>query len=238
MSSARKERLDIVQSNNLAQAKLDLLLRDFYRKKIKGKPVGNIRQETEAEFDSLVRHYFVESYSEQADKVNDKLKVLPFYDITKEDQTVIDNNIRVITDKFYFKMGEIENRNQGIDNTGLTGVTAISLLAAGVTEKQRLDPLVYMTGIASMAVFGAANLATKTAPKVLIVKAPEKKAVQINETWIWKYLTRNDKDVCDNWERACKPLHGKEFKMLDPNTPNPPYDRHIHCRCTMVLIKR
>ena len=189
--------------------------------------------------DSLVRHFFLESYQGQADKVNNKLKVLPFYDIGQEDQTVIDNNIRLLTDKFYFKMNEIETRNQGIDNTerNLLGVTAISLLATGlISEKDKLNPLVYISGVSNAAVFGAANLATKTAPKVLEQKAPEKKAIQIRERVYWIYLTRNDNNVCDNWERACKPLHGKKFYFLDENTPNPPYDRHIHCRCTMVLV--
>lgn len=250
MSSISRERLTILQRGSASSAKLDRLLRDFYNSKIKGKPVNTIRENTQTELDSILSHFMIESYSQQANSINDKFKALPYYDLGLEDHSAIDNVLRVIEDKFYFKIGQVETRNQGID---LGDITDISLSVTGeINQKNELDPLVYINGIATGIIFGAANLATKTVPPVIINKlseglgtattaTPERNQDKINyiqEKWQWIYVTMRDINVCDNWERACRPLDGKVFDMLDPDIPNPPYDRHIHCRCSLVLIKR
>jgi hypothetical protein len=239
MSSAQRERLAIVQQNTASSALLARILKDYYNSKIKGKPTINVRADTETELDSILRHFIVQSYQQQANKVNDKFKALRYYDLGQADHSAIDNALRIIEDKFYFRIGEIEDRNQGLEFGDITNISVS--VGGNITEKQRLDPYVYINGIASGIIFGGVNLASKTVPPIIITKLqgtnPDK-ADQINNNWIWKYLTKGDNLVCDNWERACRPLHNREFEMLDPNTPNPPFDRHIHCRCTMVLIKK
>ena len=236
MSSANRERLEVVQQSSASSALLARILKDYYNSKIKGKPTINIRQDTEAELDSILRHFMVMSYQQQANKINDRFKALRFYDLGQEDNQAIDNALHTIEDKFYFKINEVENRNQGLE---FNDVAAISIGVTGnISVRDRLDPYAYIAGVANAVAFGALSLAVKTVPPVIISKVEPKKADQISNNWIWKYLTRNDNNVCDNWERACRPLHNREFEMLDPNTPNPPFDRHIHCRCTMVLIKK
>lgn len=232
--SVNAQRLEIVQRNSAAAAQLNRILKDFYIKKIKGKPIETIRDNTEAELDSILSQFMIQSYQKAADSINSKFKGLPYYNLGIDDHTAIENTLRTIEDKFYFRIKQIETRNQGIE---FGDITDISLSVTGeIRQKNELDPLVYINGIATGIMFGAHNLAAKVVPQVLVTKVSEKKQQQINE-WAWRYVTKNDNQVCDNWSRACKPLEGKIFRMLDPNTPNPPYSQHVWCRCTLILIR-
>jgi hypothetical protein len=224
-------KIEILQKNSASANKLNTILRDFYIRKIRGKEPNSIKSSTITELDSILKHFMIESYSRQATSLNDKFDVLPFYDLSEEDHAAINNAVRVIEDKFYFKIKQVENRNQGIQ---FGDVTDISLTVTGAKEKQKLDPFVYIQGVATAVIFGGTNLATKIATQLLFNKMETADAITALDTFKVKWVTKGDDLVC---EEFCKPLEDQLFDIGDPNTPIPINDTHIHCRCILVLVK-